>query len=613
MNTLNFNDIPEKSYSSINEFVNFNDLPDSPPLIVINSECDIVYGNSVFLAKFKLNGGINLRNIQDFEPVLTDLFEVFLASKLHYFHFDINFDCRLNETELFLIDMEKVVINRQEFYLIIFRSMEEKKKLEEKIIDLNNALDYGNVPLVILDEYGKIKYSTKSFEEIINTSIEVIYNQEFPKVLKPFLSDADQLSLVDAVSAKTKWNKIVIISKNKSTTFKEINLVPVIKEPAGNFSFIVSANDITDYILKNRIIKKSESQLKSIINNISDLLVILRQVKGKTYFENANENFCTVFHIDKEKNKYNNINSLFIGEFKEQLNKCIEEYRINKENNNFECKYEERIYTGNISSFEAEQYEHFLIISFKDITDQKEYEIQLEKSLKKEAYLNKLKTNFLETMSHEIRTPFNAIAGYSEIIEECSENGDVETMKELSGLVKDVLSRILNLFTNIVEVSQIESGEYLIEKKQFDLVNLLQNIYIKKQDDALIKQLQFILNIENEEVLINSDQTKISKIISVIVENAIKYTSEGEISITLSRIDDSAVIKISDTGKGIEEGQISKLLEPFCQEEESYSRNHEGAGLGLTIAYKLTNILNGKFDIQSTKNQGTSVIIQFPL
>ncbi|MCL5029973.1 MAG: ATP-binding protein, partial [Bacteroidetes bacterium] len=132
-------------------------------------------------------------------------------------------------------------------------------------------------------------------------------------------------------------------------------------------------------------------------------------------------------------------------------------------------------------------------------------------------------------------------------------------------------------------------------------------------EQAQNKKLNFQLKLEENELNIKTDWFKLEKIISSLIENALKYTDYGEVSIQSKTVDNNVEIIISDTGKGIEEKDIKKLLEPFVQEEDAYIRRYEGAGLGLTIAYKLTNILGGKFDIQSVKNKGTDVILTFPL
>jgi signal transduction histidine kinase len=101
-------------------------------------------------------------------------------------------------------------------------------------------------------------------------------------------------------------------------------------------------------------------------------------------------------------------------------------------------------------------------------------------------------------------------------------------------------------------------------------------------------------------------------VINSLVDNALKYTDYGEVKIHSRLFNDKAEIRISDTGSGMDTTRIKQLLEPFVQEEEAYVRNYEGAGLGLTVANKLTTILGGDFNVISSKNKGTTVILTFP-
>ena len=107
---------------------------------------------------------------------------------------------------------------------------------------------------------------------------------------------------------------------------------------------------------------------------------------------------------------------------------------------------------------------------------------------------------------------------------------------------------------------------------------------------------------------------KLEKVIHSLVDNAIKYTRNGEVVLLSRIIGKKAEVIVSDSGEGINKSQIKRILEPFAQEEViGYSRNYEGAGLGLTLAYKLTKLMGGEFHIQSEKKIGTKVTLVFPL
>jgi two-component system sensor histidine kinase EvgS len=248
----------------------------------------------------------------------------------------------------------------------------------------------------------------------------------------------------------------------------------------------------------------------------------------------------------------------------------------------------------------------------KDITDQVVFQEQLKVAYKKEIHLNKLKAAFLENMSHEIRTPLNAIVGYSEMIDECIEEKDYKTIKDLIGSFKEVMYRVLNLYGNIVEVFQIDSGELELDMVTLNVNQVLKSVYNKKSEKAEKKNLNFHLNLDDKELNIRTDWVKFERIINSLIDNAIKYTDFGDVIISSNIINEKVQITISDTGHGIKTSNILMLYEPFVQGDEVYTRKYEGAGLGLTIAYKLTVLMGGEFDINSEENIGTNIILTFP-
>lgn len=395
-----------------------------------------------------------------------------------------------------------------------------------------------------------------------------------------------------------------------------LNLNPVKIGDGKSFNFILTAHDITDYVQKNRVMKKSEDRLKLFVNNISDLLLIVRQKYDVVYLENANDNFCQFFNFDKEKDFQKDINEFkhfpVITSIMKVFSGISENFYIGIEP--IDTPKGLRQYYVKVTAIDdLIEEEKLFIVNLNDITDQLEYEARLKRAYEKEMHLNKLKTALIENLSHEIRTPFNAIMGYSDIIEECVQTSDFETLTEVSFSLKDVLNRILNLFTNIVEVAQLESDEVKVEKANLNYQDILKSIFNLKQKEADAKGLDYRLNLDPDVILLNTDSIKFEKVIMCILDNAIKYTKKGFVEVASKHSFNQVEIIITDTGRGMEQDEISRLLLPFEQGEIVYNRDYEGLGLGLTIAYRLIQILGGKLTMKSELNVGTSVKISFPV
>jgi signal transduction histidine kinase len=324
-----------------------------------------------------------------------------------------------------------------------------------------------------------------------------------------------------------------------------------------------------------------------------------------------------LFSIKKDKVSNKNLATLIDRAFFQQIQLSIQEFYLNN-GEVVEFQYntaDEKIYSAKITYVEIRSFEEILyILSMQDITEQVLSRKNLEIAYEKEINLNKMKTTFLENVSHEIRTPFNAIVGYSDIIDESIKENDYGAVVDMVSSFKDVLGRVLKLFTNIVEVFHISSGELELDYVSLNINQVLKSVYNKRIDEAKEKSVEFILDVDAHDLIIETDWIKFETIINSLVDNAIKYTEKGSIKISSCPEANIVKIVITDTGIGIKTDNISRLYEPFVQEEDSsYLRNYEGAGLGLTIAYKLTQILGGEFDLKSRENRGTQITLKFPL
>ncbi len=247
----------------------------------------------------------------------------------------------------------------------------------------------------------------------------------------------------------------------------------------------------------------------------------------------------------------------------------------------------------------------------QSITPDSSAQKQIALLYEKENYLNQLRNSLLNNLSHEIRTPYTAISGYSEIIEEYISNNDFENLKEVIYSVKEVLKRVLNIFSNTVELSQIESGEFSLDMVRLNCNQVLRSVHNKMKNQLGKKEIEFILEESQPEFFIETDWVKLERVVTALVDNAIKFTEKGKIVLSSYADNKSVYISVRDTGIGIETNKLEKLLEPFVQAETGYTKNTQGAGLGLTVAYKLTNLMNGSFRIISEHKQGTEVIISF--
>lgn len=596
-------------------FGNYKELPTNRAVVIINPNLDIVFCNETFTRYFFLNINDSLHRLNPNSELLylikgfVDKKYLNLASEI-----SINLPGKL-ENILHQVVLERIFIDSSELLFISIESLENRRAVERKINALHNALDHGRVPILITNVEKKIVYVTRSFEEIFSKEFDTLYNLTVLDLFYEFLQFDQFEEFKTAVENNNPWKKLIPIKKNNSIEYWEFTINPFILDDGFDVFLILSASNLTEHINQSKVIENSERRQKLIIENISDLLLILKPSGIKLLFENANDNFCKLFQLDKQELHLLPIQNFLPETLTNIICKSLDEIKLNNKAV-VEFSYihnQEKIYKCIITFTITNDLESVIyIVTMKDVTEENRYREQLEKNYQKELQLNKMKSDFLANISHEIRTPFNGIIGYSEIIDDCIANNDYQSIRELISSMKEVMGRALNLFTNLVEVSQIEAGEIEIEKVELNCNQVLNKIYNKRLQDAQNKNLEFKLDCGCSESFIEVDWVKLERIIDVLIDNSIKYTNKGFVALSSKLEGDEVIISISDSGIGFDKSQTDRLLTPFAQEVEGYSRPYEGVGLGLTVAYKLTRLLGGKFEINSEKNKGTEVKISFP-
>lgn len=597
------------------DFQNYTELPNNNPLVIVDPEMKIAYCNDAFRNTFGLDIGSDLLKLNS-NPEFIYLLMGFSESRYKNISLDINLSSDNDQLiKNYSVSIERIFIRSGQFYVLTIESLEQRKKIENKINSLHNALDHGNVPIIILDSSHKITYATRSFEELLLKEIDSIYNKDLTDILSDTLDQGEIKNLQYSLDNFLIWKRVVPFIKRTPAIFWEFTLNPVISNEESTPSFILIANNLTEHINQTRAVERSERKQRLIINNMSDLLLIIEHIGTSALFENANDNFCKTFNLDKNKIYSLKIDDFIPNDLVDMIHKSMKGLANNRiPFHEFSYKnVNKRNYSCKINCItEREPNSTIYILTMKDVTDEILHQEQLERAYNKELLLNKMKSDFLANMSHEIRTPFNAVVGFSEIVDESMETGDIDLLRDLMDSMKEVLGRALNLFTNIVEVFQIEAGEAELDKVDLNCNQVVRNVYHKLLNEANKKGLNFLLDVDDQECIIEVDWVKFEKIIYSVVDNAIKYTSHGNVSLSTKNLGDQIEIIVSDTGVGVEQINVERMLKPFAQEVEGYTRPFEGAGLGLTLAYQLTKLMGGKFIMTSEKNRGTKICIIFP-
>jgi len=237
----------------------------------------------------------------------------------------------------------------------------------------------------------------------------------------------------------------------------------------------------------------------------------------------------------------------------------------------------------------------------------KEQAAQLEKS-------NKIKDEFLGVMSHELRTPLNIIMNYSEALRMGTFGEIAPDQVRATDKVRQQASHLLSLINGILEITKIESGTVSIEARSVELNGLIAEL---KSDYMLPTEngIALIWDYTGALPSIVSDRLKLKQILTNLINNAIKFTEHGSVTVSaaVSREKSSVEIRVSDTGPGIPVELLPFVFDKFRQIDSATTRNYSGAGLGLYIVKNFVQILGGTIDVRSKVGDGTVFTVSFPL
>lgn len=219
-----------------------------------------------------------------------------------------------------------------------------------------------------------------------------------------------------------------------------------------------------------------------------------------------------------------------------------------------------------------------------------------------------LQKDFINNVSHEIKTPITSIQGFAKLLED--DNISKEEKQEYLNIIVEESNRLLNISTNILRLSKLQNQEKITKK---DIINVTEQI---RKTISLLepkwKEKNLSFDISTQEIYYYGDEEITFQIWVNLIDNAIKFSEEnGKISIKIKQEDCNIVVKIKDNGIGMDENEQQKIYTRFYQIDQSHSQ--EGSGLGLSIVKRIVDLSNGKIEVESKKNVGTTFTIKLPV
>ena len=397
----------------------------------------------------------------------------------------------------------------------------------------------------------------------------------------------------------------------KDGTIKDVEILSSKVVISGKEFFHSIIHDITDK-------KKAEEKVRLLSLTIDQSPESITITDTDAKIEYVNPAFCKItgYSFDEVKGKTPYIfNS---GNFsKDDLLELSETVRSGKiwtgeflnTKKNGELFWENVVISPLVNEFG--QITHFVSVK-EDITEKRKMIEDLIASKEKAEASDRLKTAFMNNISHEIRTPLNGILGFGQIL--IDEKLSPENRKQYLAILNQSSDRLINTVTNFMDISLINSGNQEVFKEEINLSSLINNLVRRFEEQTQMKNIRFSIEApaSGNEIIVNTDGELLNKIIYQLVDNAVKFTQKGTVTVGFRMLRGNLNLFVRDTGLGISEEKKNQIFDNFTQENISNTRGYEGSGIGLSIAKGFAELLGGNIHFESEKGKGSTFYLSLP-
>ena len=255
------------------------------------------------------------------------------------------------------------------------------------------------------------------------------------------------------------------------------------------------------------------------------------------------------------------------------------------------------------------------VSTYQDVTKRKHSQMMLEEAKEHAEQASRSKSEFLANMSHELRTPLNAIIGFSQIM--CDELlgplGD-NTYREYAQDIKASGEHLMSIINDILDLSKVEAGKTQLNEQEVDIGSVVASCLRLMEERAAAGKLTLRSDLPQARLMLRCDERLMRQIILNLLSNAVKFTpAGGTVTVAAAFVgDEGLTLTVSDTGIGIADADIPKIMAPFMQVDSSLSRKFNGTGLGLPLVESFVRLHGGTFALKSKIGEGTSAIIRLP-
>jgi PAS domain S-box-containing protein len=514
-----------------------------------------------------------------------------------------------------------------DFFVFFLR---EITKELQKVHDLNESERlfralFENSPggIVMMSPDLKIMAANKYFCSLIGVSFDEIIDSSILRIV----AEQDKGNYIDKIQSLLngectffEYEKRIGINDNLYVTV--LSTISIVRNNNGQPLYLIEQIiNISKRKIAEQALRNSEFRFNRFFNSSTVMYLI---VSGSNYnIIDCNHTFCENTGLSKTEIFDQKIESLFIP----QHENIVKHIFLPSEDSENVLDCEASIKTKNNQSipvninatviFDKANSSSTYIVACTNIEKQLFIRDELIKAKDDAEKSEKLKSAFLSNMSHEIRTPMNGIVGFADLLNSLPDLSDKH--KSYVKIMKECSNNLLKIIENIIEISKIDSRTLKLKSEFFDLGRLLLELEIKfkiKLQDMGKTSVNIVLenSLMDNLLYVRSDIARIRQILTILFDNAVKFTENGTITIGGTfEAKKNVTLWISDTGIGIPFDKQEVIFERFRQVDERFERKYEGNGLGLSIVSGILKLMNGAVWLESEEGFGSTFFIRFPI
>lgn len=535
--------------------------------------------------------------------------------------------------------------------LVVGRDVTERNKVEHELQKLSQVVEQSPDSIIVTDTNGIIEYANESAYRISGYQEGELTGKKVSILNSNENDNFDWEDMRNTIQKGSEWKGIFKNKNKKGKIYWQRSSISALKNQKGEITHFLSIQEDISEQKHNESIQQALYNISKQAIETTELTRLFENIKNELNQLLDASNFFVAF--------YNSDDDTLTSVYSSDENEPIETWPAEKSLTGYVVKnnkslllqeddFQKMVKKGEVELIgqnsavwmgvplvsDGSAYGAFVIQNYTNpeaytikelrmlefIASQVSISIQRQKSiedlkeaLKKSEAGDKIKTAFINNISHEIRTPLNGILGFSEMI--ISNDSSPEDNEIFFSIIRKSSKRLLNTVNSYMDISMIVSGNIEISRRATKVEPLLNEVYNDYLELAEHKGIDLRLETIaiDSDLTVNTDQEKLRKIIAHLVDNALKFTKKGLITIGASLTNNDIEFYVKDTGIGITPEARKIIFNAFMQADISATRGYEGSGLGLTIAHGLTTLLGGSLNVDSEVGSGSTFYVTLPI